>query len=91
MIKEGLEEEARSLKAYRNINALQTVGYKEMFDYFDGLISRTQAIDEIKKNTRHYAKRQLTWFNRDEKIQWINPEVNNTKASVLELIAGSKA
>lgn len=91
MIKEGLEEEVRSLKAYRNINALQTVGYKEMFDYFDGLISRTQAINEIKKNTRHYAKRQLTWFNRDEKIQWINPEVNNTKASVLELIAGSKA
>lgn len=91
MIAEGLEAEARSLKAYRNINALQTVGYKEMFDYFDGIISREQAIDEIKKNTRHYAKRQLTWFNRDEKIQWINPEVNNTKASVLELIAGFKA
>ena len=73
MIEYGLVEEARSLLPYRSLNALQTVGYKELFDYFDGKISFANAIDEIKRNTRHYAKRQMTWFKKDEHIQWMHP------------------
>lgn len=87
MMKDGLEEEVKSLEPYRNINALQTVGYRELLDYFDGLISREQAIEDIKKNTRHYAKRQLTWFTRDEQIQWINNDSRNTITQVLELLS----
>lgn len=73
MIAEGLEEEARKLIKYRNYNALNTVGYKEMFRYFDGEISRVKAIELIKRNSRRYAKRQLTWWARDEEIAWFNP------------------
>lgn len=64
MMAEGLLEEARNLYQYKNLNALQTVGYKELFDFFDGNISLDKAIDDIKKNTRHYAKRQITWFKK---------------------------
>ncbi|HET7117386.1 MAG TPA: tRNA (adenosine(37)-N6)-dimethylallyltransferase MiaA [Hanamia sp.] len=64
MMQDGLLNEARGLFPFRHLNALQTVGYKELFDYFDGKISLEKAIDEIKKNTRHYAKRQMTWFRR---------------------------
>ncbi len=73
MIKDGLVEEVRSLVQYRKLNALQTVGYKEIFEYLDGAITLNQAIENLKKNTRHYAKRQLTWFNKDEAIQWFSP------------------
>ena len=73
MIKEGLEDEVKSLMVYRGLNALQTVGYKELFEYLDGSINIDQAIGNIKRNTRHYAKRQLTWFIRDEKIKWFPP------------------
>ena len=73
MIENGLVEEARSLLPYRSLNALQTVGYKELFDHFDGKISFEKAVEEIKKNTRHYAKRQMTWFKKDESIKWHNP------------------
>jgi tRNA dimethylallyltransferase len=66
MIVNGLLKEAESLYPYKKLNALQTVGYKELFDYFDGKISLDKAVEEIKKNTRHYAKRQMTWFNRYE-------------------------
>ncbi len=76
MIQEGLEAEAKSLYAFRNLNALNTVGYKELFDYFDGTISREKAIELIKRNTRHYAKRQLTWFARDKEIRWFHPSEN---------------
>jgi len=64
MIEEGLEDEVRSLIAFKNLPALQTVGYKEFFDYFDGKCTREEAIDKIKQHTRNYAKRQVTWFKR---------------------------
>jgi tRNA dimethylallyltransferase len=72
MIKAGLIEEAKKLYKNKKLNALQTVGYRELFDYFDGKISQDFAIEEIKKNTRHFAKRQMTWFKRTEKIHWFN-------------------
>lgn len=64
MIEDGLEDEARTLIAYKELTALQTVGYKEFFDYFDGKCTREEAIDKIKQHTRNYAKRQVTWFKR---------------------------
>lgn len=73
MIRYGLEEEAKSLLPYRNLNALNTVGYKEFFSHFDGTISRDQAVDAIKLSTRHYAKRQMTWFRNDNEIVWFQP------------------
>ncbi len=71
MIEDGLIEEVRSLIPYRDFNALQTVGYKEIFDYFNGIFSLEEAIKQIKKNTRQYAKRQLTWFKKDAEIHWL--------------------
>lgn len=72
MIEQGLIEEVRSLIGYRHLNALQTVGYSEIFEYIDGKTSLDKAIEEIKTNTRQYAKRQLTWFRKDKEIQWID-------------------
>ena len=74
MIRSGLEEETRKLFPYRQLNALNTVGYKEFFDYFCGMISRDDAINLVKQDSRRYAKRQLTWFNRDKSITWFHPE-----------------
>ena len=71
MMDSGLEEEARSLLPYRNLPALNTVGYKEMFGYFDGEYDRDEAVRLIKRNTRHYAKKQMTWWRRDPEIEWI--------------------
>jgi tRNA dimethylallyltransferase len=65
MMSNGLLKEAKSLYPFRHLNALQTVGYKELFDYFEGKFSLEKAIEEIKKNTRHYAKRQMTWFRKN--------------------------
>lgn len=73
MIEQGLEEEARRVYPKRTLNSLQTVGYKELFAWFDGEIGREEAIDLIKRNSRRYAKRQLTWFRRDEAIRWFLP------------------
>jgi tRNA dimethylallyltransferase len=73
MINKGLVEEARELHKNKELNALNTVGYKELFDYFDGNISYERAIELIKRNTRRYAKRQLTWFSRDKEIKWFHP------------------
>lgn len=73
MIAAGLEAEARSVLTYRHCNSLHTVGYSEMFDYFDGKTTLDEAIELIKRNTRHYAKRQMTWFRRDEQIAWFAP------------------
>ena len=72
MMEQGLIDEVRSLISYRHLNALQTVGYSEIFQYIDGKTSLDKAIEEIKTNTRQYAKRQLTWFRKDKEIQWIN-------------------
>ncbi len=73
MIGKGLEKEAEELIGYRNYNALNTVGYQELFRYFDGEISREKAIDLIKRNSRRYAKRQITWWARDDEIKWFHP------------------
>ena len=74
MLADGLEAEARAVYPYRGLNALQTVGYREFFDYFDGRISYDQAVELIKRNSRRYAKRQLTWFRRDAEIRWFGPD-----------------
>ena len=73
MISEGLEAEARAMLSKRELNSLQTVGYREMFDYFDGRCSLDEAIELIKRNSRRYAKRQLTWFRRDAEVAWFSP------------------
>ena len=70
MMDEGLIEEVRSLACYRHLTALQTVGYKEVFDYLDGSVSLDGTVSLIQRNTRHYAKRQLTWWRRDASIRW---------------------
>jgi tRNA dimethylallyltransferase len=78
MINKGLEGEARSLQEWRNLNALNSVGYREFFDYFDGKISYDVAVELIKRNSRRYAKRQITWWGKDKDIKWFNPdEVRN--------------
>jgi tRNA dimethylallyltransferase len=73
MMNQGLLDEVKSLLAYQNKNALQTVGYKELFDFLENKTSLEQAIALIKQHTRNFAKRQLTWFKRDEQIQWFEP------------------
>ncbi len=73
MVTNGLEAEARSFHAYKKHYTLQTVGYSEWFDYFEGKTSRVEAIELIKRNSRRYAKRQLTWFRRDTEIKWFKP------------------
>jgi tRNA dimethylallyltransferase len=74
MIEQGLFGEAIGLLNYRNKNALQTVGYNEVFMYHDGIIDKKEAIRLLKRNSRRYAKRQLTWFKRNEEIKWFNPQ-----------------
>lgn len=73
MVEEGLIEEVRNLYPKRELNALQTVGYRELFDHFDGKCSMEEAIELIKRNSRRYAKRQMTWFRRDEEFAWFSP------------------
>lgn len=78
MMKNGLLEEVRSLLPSKNLNALQTVGYKELFSYLEGETDLTTAVELIKQNTRRFAKRQLTWFRKDEEMKWFEPsEVDN--------------
>jgi len=74
MIETGLEEEVNSLYNFRNLNALKCVGYREFFDVIDGKITRDKAIELIKRNSRRYAKRQLTWWAKDKDIRWFQPE-----------------
>jgi len=74
MIEQGLEQEARQLYEWKDLNALQTVGYKELFEYFDGNWSHEFAIDMIRQDSRRYAKKQLSWFNRDKSIRWFHPD-----------------
>jgi tRNA dimethylallyltransferase len=73
MIADGLVEEVKSLIPFKKYNALNTVGYSELFDYLDGKLSFEDAVSAIKQNTRRFAKRQLTWFRRDEEINWFEP------------------
>ena len=74
MMKAGLLDEARSMLTHRGANALNTVGYKELFNYFDGIWALDEAVERIKGNTRRYARKQLTWFKRDEAMRWFHPE-----------------
>ncbi len=74
MMADGLLDEARQVYPHRALNSLNTVGYKELFAYLDGLCSLDEAIAKIKRNTRVYARKQLTWFKRDESIRWFNPD-----------------
>ncbi len=73
MIEVGLFEEAKSLYKYKSLNALQTVGYKEIFDYLDGKYDKEEAIRLLKRNSRRFAKRQMTWFKKDKEIKWFQP------------------
>lgn len=74
MVENGLVEEAEAVYPKRRLNSLQTVGYRELFAYMDGEYDLNRAIELIQQNTRHYAKRQMTWFKRDKQIQWLNAD-----------------
>jgi len=84
MMAEGLEAEARAMLPHRALNALQTVGYKELFAYFDGVITKEEAVALIQRNSRRYAKRQLTWFRRDEEIHWFRPDEDEAIIACIE-------
>ena len=84
MLDNGLEVEARALFPYRNLPALQTVGYKELFEYFEGKTNLQEAIERIKKNTRNYAKRQLTWFNKENTIGVRMDKINRTFNDIIK-------
>jgi len=86
MMLQGLEMEAKSLYPYRSLNALNTVGYKEMFDHFDGLLNLEQAITALKFNTHKYARKQLTWFRRDSEYHWFHPEESDILQKILLLL-----
>ena len=79
MLNEGLLEEAQTLYPNKQLNALQTVGYRELFDYFDGKTTLDFAIEQIKMNTRRFAKRQITWFKRTENVSWFNYLIDRNK------------
>ena len=74
MMAQGLLNEVRAMNEYRNVNALNTVGYKELFNYLDGLWTLDEAVERIKGNTRRYARKQLTWFKRDLQMRWFHPD-----------------
>ena len=73
MMQQGLLEEVKKLQPFKKLNALETVGYRELFGYFEGDLALEDAVEVIKINTRHYAKRQMTWFKKDEDIKWFSP------------------
>ena len=79
MRKAGLWEEATALYPFRQLQTLQTMGYQEVFDCIDGKLSKSEAIDKIKQNSRNYAKRQMTWFKKDEEVKWFEAD----KASLI--------
>lgn len=87
MMNQGQEEEARSVYANRSLNALQTVGYAELFDYFDGTITKAEAVNLIKQHTRNYAKRQMTWLKREEGMQWMPPDADRVIKYLAEKIS----
>ncbi len=86
MMQAGLEAEVKALLPYRRLNALQTVGYSELFDFSDEKISRAQAVEAIKTHTRQYAKRQLTWFRKDPDIRWVSPTDTEVLPSIIDLL-----
>lgn len=84
MMQDGLEEEARKLYPYRNLKNLQTVGYSELFDYFDGKCTLDEAVDKIKQHTRNYAKRQMTWFRKEKDAVFITVSDEDMIARILK-------
>lgn len=84
MINDGLEEEVKGLFDLRHLNALNSVGYREFFDFFEGKISREKGIELIKRNTRRFAKRQLTWWSNDKEIIWFDPDKLDDIISLIE-------
>ena len=88
MMEQGLEKEARNVFPQRHLNALNTVGYKELFAYFDGLIPREEAIRQIQSNTRRYMRKQLTWFKKDETIRWFHPQEYKDIINYVDEIVG---
>ena len=88
MIDKGLEEEARRVYPLRGLNSLNTVGYKEMFAYFDGYIPREEAIRQIQSNTRRYMRKQLTWFKKDMKITWFDPNDTEKITNFIDSFVG---
>ena len=90
MLREGLVEEAHALLKYRYLNALQTLGYKELFEYFDGKITLETAVALIKRNSRRYAKRQITWWARDKEIKWFHPAQKDDIIMYIESETGMK-
>ena len=88
MMEQGLEKEARNVCPQRHLNALNAVGYKELFAYFDGLIPREEAIRQIQSNTRRYMRKQLTWFKKDETIRWFHPQEYKDIINYVDEIVG---
>jgi tRNA dimethylallyltransferase len=88
MMADGLLEEAKALYPRRHLNALNTVGYKELFDYIDGRWPLEEAVERIKGNTRRYARKQLTWFKKDESIRWFHPDETET---IIKYICGKNS
>jgi tRNA dimethylallyltransferase len=86
MMKQGLLAEVSSLLPYRHLNALNTVGYNELFDYFDGKTDLPTAVELIKQNTRRFAKRQLTWFRKDKEVKWLRGDNLDLIEAILKLI-----
>ena len=84
MITDGLVEEARKVMAYRHTNALNTVGYKEIFKYIDGSWTLETSVEKIKQNTRIYSRKQMTWFRRDESIHWFHPDETEAIKKLME-------
>jgi tRNA dimethylallyltransferase len=84
MLNEGLLAEAQALYPNKHLNALQTVGYRELFDYFDGKTTLEFAIEQIKMNTRRFAKRQITWFKRTENVSWF--DYVNDRNEIIKLV-----
>jgi tRNA dimethylallyltransferase len=87
MVEGGLVEEVYQLLPQRHVNALQTVGYRELFDFFDGHVGLNDAFDNIKTNTRRYAKRQLTWFKKDPEVTWLDAGSDSLLSMILEHIS----
>ena len=90
MLAAGLKEEAESLYAWRALNALQTVGYTEIFDYLDGRYDWDECVRLLKRNSRRYAKRQLTWFGRDPEVRWFNIDETGPEEVVRVLASGNE-
>ena len=86
MMAQGLLDEARAMAPYREVNALNTVGYKELFDYMDERWSLEEAVERIKGNTRRYARKQLTWYKRDENIRWFHPDQQQEILNYISLL-----